>query len=218
MSIRVAHTSGKAMASQRGHWDDVYTAKAENALSWYQRHSSRSLAYVTAAASWASPIIDVGGGASTLVDDLLERGYADVTVLDIAEAGLAKAKARLGAQAARVKWIVADVRRWQPPGSYEVWHDRALFHFLTTAEDQAAYSATLRAATMPGATVIMATFAPDGPERCSNLPVQRYSAEALASLLGKPFVLVDEAVETHRTPGGTEQRFAYAVFRREIDY
>lgn len=204
------------MGTVHSHWARVYATKAEKALSWYQRHPSLSLAHVAAAASWASPIIDVGGGASTLVDDLLERGYANVTVLDIAEAGLTKAKLRLGKQASRVNWIVADITRWQPPRLYEVWHDRALFHFLTAAADQSAYVATLRAATKPGASVIMATFAPDGPEQCSNLPVRRYSSQALALLLGKPFVLTDEAVESHRTPSEAEQRFSYSVFRRAL--
>jgi trans-aconitate methyltransferase len=202
------------MGDPQRHWESVYATKADDALSWYQRHSSRSLAYVTAAASWASPIIDVGGGSSTLVDDLLERGYANVSVLDIAEAGLARAKSRLGERASKVNWIAADIRRWHPPRQYEVWHDRALFHFLTADEDQAAYLATLRVGTKPGASVIMATFAPDGPEHCSSLPVRRYSSEGLASLLGKPFVLIHEAVENHRTPSGAEQRFAYSVFRR----
>lgn len=204
------------MRNRRSHWEGVYATKAENALSWYQRHSSQSLAYVTAAASWASPIIDVGGGASTLVDDLLERGYADLTVLDIAATGLAKAKVRLGQQASRVNWIVADIRRWHPPRLYEVWHDRAVFHFLTTADDQDAYISALQAGTRPGAWVIMATFAPDGPEKCSGLPVQRYSSRGLASRLGAPFILMDEAVETHNTPSGNEQRFCYTILRRDL--
>jgi len=203
------------MGDLRSHWDNVYTTKAEKGLSWYQRRSSRSLAYVTAAASWVSPIIDVGGGASTLVDDLLERGYANITVLDIAEAGLIKAKVRLGEQASRVNWIVTDVRRWHPPRLYEVWHDRAVFHFLTTAEDQDAYISALRAGTGPGASVIMATFALDDPKKYSNLPVRRYSSQSLASRLGAPFILIDEAAETHKTPSGDEQRFCYTVFRRD---
>ena len=203
------------MDDLRSHWDRVYTGKAGKALSWYQRHSSRSLAYVTAAATWASPIIDVGGGSSTLVDDLLERGYADVTVLDIAESALASGKVRLGEQASRVKWIVADIRRWHPPRLYDVWHDRAVFHFMTTAQDQDAYISALRTGTRPGASVIMATFAPDGPDKCSGLPVQRYSSRELASRLGAPFILTDEAVETHKTPSGGEQRFCYTVLRRD---
>lgn len=204
------------MRNRRSHWDDVYAAKAEDTLSWYQRHASRSLACITAMASWASPIVDVGGGASTLVGDLLERGYANLTVLDIAEAGLAKAKARLGKRASSVNWIVADARHWHPPRPYEVWHDRAVFHFLTTPEDQDAYISALRAGTRPGASVIMATFALDGPAMCSGLPVQRYSSQSLASRLGAPFILMDGAVETHNTPSGNEQRFCYTILRRDL--
>jgi SAM-dependent methyltransferase len=203
------------MGDLRDHWEGVYATKAETAVSWYQRHSTRSLAYVTAAAGWASHIVDIGGGASTLVDDLLERGYANVTVLDISETALAKAKARLGDRASRVTWIAADITRWQPPRLYGVWHDRAVFHFLTKAEDQDAYIAALRAGTERGATVVIATFALDGPEKCSGLPVQRYSPQTLAARLGAPFVLTDEAQEIHATPWGTEQPFSYAVFRRE---
>lgn len=203
------------MTHQRSHWDSVYATKAEKTLSWYQRHSSRSLAHVMAAATWASSIIDIGGGASTLVDDLLERGYADLTVLDISETGLTKAKVRLGEKASRITWIVADVRSWHPPRLYEVWHDRAVFHFLTTTEDQDAYVAALRAGTRAGASVIIATFATDGPETCSGLPVQRYGSRSLASRLGAPFALVDEATETHTTPSGVEQRFCYTILRRD---
>jgi hypothetical protein len=203
------------MGDLRDHWEGVYSTKAETAVSWYQRHSTRSLALVTASADRASHIVDIGGGASTLVDDLLERGYTNVTVLDIAEAPLAKARSRLGAKASRVTWIVADVTRWQPPRLYDAWHDRAVFHFLTKAEEQDAYVATLRAGTKPRATVIMATFAPDGPDNCSGLPVQRYSPQALAARIGPPFVLVDETHEAHSTPWGAEQRFAYSVFRRQ---
>ena len=205
-----------SLDNSRGHWERKYAAGPEGSLSWYQRHASRSLAYITAAAGWASPIIDIGGGASTLVDDLLERGYANVSVLDIADAGLAKARDRLGAQASRVSWIVADVRGWTPPRSYDVWHDRAVFHFLTEAEDRDAYVGALKAGTKPGASVIMATFAPDGPQQCSNLPVRRYSSEALAEVLGSSFTLTDQSSESHTTPAGAEQRFAYSVFRRNI--
>ncbi|MCW5736139.1 MAG: class I SAM-dependent methyltransferase [Enhydrobacter sp.] len=203
------------MGDLRDHWEGVYSARAETAVSWYQRHSNQSLAYVTATAGKASYVIDIGGGASTLVDDLLERGYANVAVLDISDAALAKAKARLGGRASRVTWIVADITRWRPPRLYGVWHDRAVFHFLTRTEDQDAYITALRAGTERGAAVIVATFALDGPEQCSGLPVQRYSPETLAKRLGAPFVLADQANETHTTPWGTEQRFSYAVFRRD---
>ena len=203
------------MGDSRDHWEGVYATKAETAVSWYQRHSNRSLAYVTASAGWASHIVDIGAGSSTLVDDLLERGYANVTVLDISETALAKARSRLGDRASGATWIVADITRWHPPRLYDVWHDRAVFHFLTKAEDQDAYIAALRAGTAQEAAIIMATFALDGPDKCSGLPVQRYSPQTLAARLGAPFVLTDEASETHTTPGGAEQRFSYAVFRRK---
>ena len=203
------------MGDLRDHWEGVYSTKAETALSWYQRHSNQSLAYVAAAAGKASHIIDIGGGSSTLVDDLLERGYENVTVLDISGAALAKAKARLAGRASRVAWIVADITRWRPPRLYDVWHDRAVFHFLTKAEEQDAYIAALRAGTERGAVVIVATFALDGPEKCSGLPVERYSPEILAKRLGATFVLTGQTQETHSTPWGAEQRFSYAVFRRD---
>jgi SAM-dependent methyltransferase len=203
------------MGDLRDHWEGVYSTKAKTAVSWYQRHSDRSLAYVTASAGRTSHIVDIGGGASTLVDDLIERGYANVTVLDISEAALAKAKARLGDAASRVTWIAADIMRWHPPRLYAVWHDRAVFHFLTKVEDQDAYIAALLAGTERGSAVIMATFALDGPDRCSGLSVRRYSPQTLAARLGSPFVLVDQTLETHATPSGAEQRFSYAVFRRE---
>ncbi len=202
------------MEERQRHWERAYEKKVETDVSWYQPHASRSLTFVTAAASRASPIIDVGGGASTLVDDLLERGYASVSILDIAEAGLAKARARLGDRAAAVHWIVADITRWHPPRQYAVWHDRALFHFLATPEARAAYVSVLMAGTKPGASVIMATFAPNGPQQCSGLPVQQYSSRSLAALLGRSFILTEEAVEDHRTPSGAVQPFAYSVFRR----
>jgi trans-aconitate methyltransferase len=135
------------MADVRDHWERVYTAKAETDLSWYRRHSDRSLDLVAAAAGLATPIVDIGGGASTLVDDLLARGFLDVTVLDVAEAALSKSKARLGVGADKVSWIVADITTWQPARRYGVWHDRAVFHFLTADSDQTAYVAALRAGT-----------------------------------------------------------------------
>ena len=202
------------MADVRDHWEDVYKTKAETAVSWYQPQSARSLAWIASVAGPAAPIIDVGGGASTLVDDLLANGFSHVTVLDVAEAALAKSKARLGARAGEVSWIVADITKWCPERRYEVWHDRAVFHFLTEDAQQAAYVAALTAGTAPGATVVMATFALDGPENCSGLAVQRYSPQTLAARLGPPFALIDSAQESHRPPWGAEQKFSYAMFRR----
>lgn len=203
------------MGGTRGHWEDVYTSKAETTVSWYQPHSERSLELIASAArNPDAAIVDVGGGASTLAGDLLDRGYSDLTVLDIAEAALAKARQRLGGQAARIHWIAADITRWTPPRAYDVWHDRAVFHFFTERTQQDAYIAALTAGTRPGSTIVMATFALDGPEKCSGLAVQRYSPDLLAGRLGAAFQLAGSASETHVTPWGSEQRFSYAVLKR----
>lgn len=203
------------MGGTRSHWEEVYTSKAETAVSWYQSHPVQSLELIASAApSRDAAIVDIGGGASTLVDDLFTTGYTDLTVLDVAEAALAKSKHRLGGNAAKIRWIMADITQWTPPRAYDVWHDRAVFHFLTEHAQQDAYIAAMTAGTKPGATVIMATFALDGPEKCSGLPVQRYNPAGLADRLGGIFHLVSDAVETHATPWGAEQRFSYAVLKR----
>jgi len=203
------------MGGSRSHWKDVYTAKSETAVSWYQPRSARSLDLIEQSApDRRARVIDVGGGASTLVDDLIGRGFTDLTVLDIAESALERSKARLGKDADKVAWIVGDITSWTPPRTWDVWHDRAVFHFLTERQQQDAHIAALTAATRPGSTVIFATFALDGPEKCSGLPVQRYSPETLACRLGSAFVLAGQASETHKTPGGSEQRFSYAVLKR----
>ena len=196
----------------QSHWDRAYTEKAENQLSWFQEMPARSLAMIAAASPHGS-VIDVGGGASRLVDALLEAGHADVAVLDISGAALAKDKARLDEKAARVGWVCADITEWRPDRRWDIWHDRALFHFLTEAEAQDAYIAALKAATHPGSAVILSSFAPDGPERCSGLPVQRYSPADLARRLGTGFALYDQAAEHHVTPWGSIQEFSYAAFR-----
>jgi hypothetical protein len=198
------------------HWEGLYSSRPETGFSWYQRDPATSLEYIAAATvDRSAPVIDVGGGASLLVDALIARGYVDLTVLDLSESALRKSRERLGVSASRVTWIAADVTHWQPTRRFQVWHDRAAFHFLTAPDRQAAYVAALQAATLPGATVIIATFALDGPEKCSGLPVQRYSPETLAARLGTPFVLSTSRQEAHTTPGGAVQRFSYAVFRRE---
>lgn len=204
------------MSGTRSHWEKVHTTKAETEVSWFQPHSLRSLELISAAArNPSAAIVDIGGGASRLVDDLLARGYTDLTVLDVSEAALAKSRLRLGRDAGKVAWVVADITAWHPPRAYDVWHDRAVFHFLTAPETQAAYLAALRAGTVAGSTAIMATFALDGPESCSGLPVQRYSPETLAARLGPAFNLMQRAEETHETPWGSPQKFSYAAFRRE---
>jgi len=197
------------------HWERAYTARSETEVSWFQPRPERSLQLISAhAADTTTSIIDVGGGASRLVDALLPAGYRDLTVLDIAAAALAKSRARLGDQGKRVAWIVADVTEWRPQRTWGVWHDRAVFHFLTAERDQDAYVAAMTAATAPGSIVIISTFAPDGPERCSGLPVQRYSAQGIAERLGGAFALEAESAERHTTPSGATQSFMYAVLRR----
>ena len=203
------------MIDRQKHWNDTYSAKAENQVSWFQVNPERSLELIIAAApAHNAPIIDIGGGASRLADTLLALGYGDLTVLDIAETGLSRSKARLGAQAKKISWIVADVTTWQPPRRWQVWHDRAVFHFLTEPAAQDAYIAALKRGTATGSSIIMATFALNGPERCSGLPVQRYSPATLAQRLGAEFVLYAESDESHATPFGTMQEFQYAAFRR----
>jgi len=205
------------MSGSRSHWDEVYTAKDETVVSWYQPHSVRSLELIELAApTHSASVIDVGAGASTLGDDLLKRGFADIAVLDVAETALTRSKTRLGKSAHKIKWIVADITRWTPPRTWDIWHDRAVFHFLTERSQQDAYIAALTAGTRPGATVIVSTFSLDGPQKCSGLPVQRYSPDTLARRLGQTtFSLATSMDEIHTTPGGSVQRFSYAVLRRQ---
>ena len=192
------------------HWERVYREKAADHVSWFQEHAQRSLDMIQGIAGPSASVIDVGGGASTLVDDLLARGYRDVTVLDLSEAALDVARARLGARADLARWIAGDIRNVElPEAGYDVWHDRAVFHFLVDPADRAAYVRQAMKAVRPGGHVIVATFAPDGPEQCSGLPVMRYAPEALHGEFGGAFQLVEHASEEHRTPWGTLQRFVY---------
>jgi len=202
-------------ANRSEHWEGVYRTKGEREVSWFQETPSVSLELIrSAGATRQSPIVDIGGGASRLVDALVGGGYEAVTVLDLSESALAAAQARLGQAAAGVTWIVADVVGWRPRQRYEIWHDRAAFHFLTDAADRAAYVACLRAALQPGGQAIIATFALDGPERCSGLPVVRYDATSLGAVLGDAFSLVETRRHDHHTPMGSTQRFQFSVFRR----
>ena len=197
------------------HWESVYEATPADAVSWFQPAAERSLAMIRRVAPALDlPIIDVGGGASVLVDDLLRLGYRDLTVLDLAGGALAVARGRLGAAAAGVHWLEADVRTAPLPDvRYAVWHDRAVFHFLTDAADRAAYVAQVQRAVRPGGFVLVATFAEDGPTTCSGLPVARYSPDALHREFGRAFELVATERETHDTPMGTQQKFIYCLCR-----
>lgn len=204
------------MSDRAHHWDGVYSARNTHEVSWYQIRPDTSLGLIAKLGLRANdPIIDVGGGASSLVDHLLDLGHTDLTVLDISVAALDAAKARLGRRADSVHWLAGDITRTRAPGPYRLWHDRAVFHFLTEPADRRAYVATLAAAVPAGGHAIIATFAEDGPERCSNLPVCRYSPERLAAELGTDFTLVESLRETHITPAQGEQKFVYCCFRRK---
>lgn len=207
-------------AGRQAHWENVYTTKGENEVSWFQQSPAPSLALIAqAGATHASAIIDIGGGASRLVDHLVERGFEDVTVLDLSGAALAAAKSRLesqlGARADRVSWIVADATSFEPAKPYDIWHDRAAFHFLTDASDRAAYIARLKHGLKIGGHAIIATFALDGPEKCSGLPVARYDGASLGQTLGAAFKLVRTQRHEHATPWDSRQIFQFSVFRRE---
>ena len=204
-----------ASGSRQGHWDTIYTTKGETEVSWFQETPAPSLELLRlVGARSSSAIIDIGGGASRFVDSLLARGFENITVLDLSAAALAAARARLGDQGGQVKWIVADVTEWQPLETYDIWHDRAAFHFLIAQSDQTAYVQRLKHALRRGGHVILGTFALDGPEKCSGLPVARHSAESLGALLGPDFALLDSRCHEHVTPWQAVQKFQFSTFRR----
>jgi 2-polyprenyl-3-methyl-5-hydroxy-6-metoxy-1,4-benzoquinol methylase len=201
-------------SDRQAHWEQVYRAKSENEVSWFQADPATSLQLLAAAgAGPASAVIDIGGGASRLVDALAMQGYQSVTVLDISDAALATAKERLGNSAQAVTWIAADVTRWEPREQYDVWHDRAAFHFLTDPDDRNAYVRRLTQALRPGGQAIIGTFSLQGPERCSGLAVVRYDARSLGETLGPAFELLETRDETHRTPWGSSQQFQFSRYR-----
>ena len=200
--------------SQKNHWEKVYSTKSANAVSWYQERSELSLKLIhdTKLPNTAA-IIDVGGGASTLVDNLVHVGYSDISVLDISSAALDIAKARLSSN--NIHWIEGDITKVDlPDNRYDIWHDRAVFHFLTETEDRRLYVKLLKKTLRPNGHVIIATFSETGPEKCSGLEVKRYSAEKLQEELGKDFTLIEYLFETHKTPFETEQNFIYCHFKK----
>jgi SAM-dependent methyltransferase len=202
--------------SRQSHWENVYTTKGENEVSWYQQSPAPSFELIMqAGATHASAIIDIGGGASRLVDHLVDHGFEDITVLDLSAAALEAARRRLESRADRVHWIVADATAWEPVKAYDIWHDRAAFHFLTDENDRAAYIARLARGVRAGGHAIIGTFALDGPEKCSGLPVARYDSASLTLALGSEFRLVDTRRHEHATPWGSRQMFQFSVFRRE---
>ena len=203
------------MAS-KAHWEQVYAGKAVNQVSWFQAHPEYSLRLIHATGlDRDAAIIDVGGGASTLVDDLLADGYRDLTVLDLSGTALASARARLGEPAAAVHWIEADITQIElPDRRYDLWHDRAVFHFLTEAREREVYVRTVLRAVKPGGHVIVASFAEDGPERCSGLPIVRYRPDSLHAEFGDAFTLLRHETEAHQTPAGKVQQFVYCYCRK----
>ena len=201
----------------KDHWENVYRTKAPDAVSWYRPHLERSISLIQRVATdLSSPIIDVGGGESTLVDDLLSEGYEDLSVLDISETAIEVARKRLEKFASRIHWIVGDIAKVAlEPQRYEVWHDRAVFHFLTDAESRTAYVAQVNRAVRRGGHVLVATFGPEGPTKCSGLDVVRYDAESLHDEFGRRFRLVESTTEIHTTPFGSAQQFLYCLCKVE---
>ena len=199
----------------KAHWDQVYATKASGELSWYRRHLETSLALIERAVPVRSAsIIDVGGGESTLVDDLLLRGYTNVTVLDISRAAIDVTKIRLGLGAEHVRWMVADITEVElEPRAFDLWHDRAVFHFLTAPEQRAAYVRQVARSVRPGGHIIVSAFGPEGPAKCSGLEVMRYDAESLHREFGRRFHPVESCTELHRTPSQTMQQFLYCYCR-----
>ena len=202
--------------SSKDHWNSINESNSAKSVSWYAAHLRASLRYVQRAAPRNhADIIDFGGGESTLVDDLLSEGYVGVTVLDISATALETTRRRVGPLAKYVTWKVADVLATEfQTAAYDVWHDRAVFHFLTTAAQRQRYVAQLLKALKPGGFAIVGTFGPNGPDQCSGLPVSRYDAEQLHGTFGEPFQLVDSCIEVHETPWGAPQQFTYCVCRR----
>ncbi len=201
--------------NRKEHWNHVYKTKAHDDVSWYQSRLAASLNLIKACGvDKQEGIIDVGSGASVLVDFLLDAGFTRLALLDISAAALAHAKERLGARAGDVEWFETDVTRFASPHCFNLWHDRAVFHFLTEKADRQKYVQTLKRTLTPGGHVIIATFAIDGPLKCSGLQVARYDASAIANELGEGFRLVEQVDETHKTPWGTEQKFSYFRFAR----
>jgi ubiquinone/menaquinone biosynthesis C-methylase UbiE len=198
------------------HWEEVYSTKASDAVSWYQQRADLSLQLIDATGvPRSASIIDVGGGTSTLVDDLVMRAYQNITVLDISATALETARGRLGDRARAVTWLEADITKAELPlDTQDVWHDRAVFHFLTTAEDRAAYLQAVLRSVRPRGHLIVAAFAEDGPSRCSGLPAIRYSATQLDAEFGAAFTLVSHHREAHHTPFATTQQFTYCHWRK----
>jgi 2-polyprenyl-3-methyl-5-hydroxy-6-metoxy-1,4-benzoquinol methylase len=206
------------MFNKRNHWEKIYSEKKPTEVSWYQQNPEKSLNLIASiAVSKDDRIIDVGGGASVLVDGLLEKGFKNISVLDISENALSYAKQRLGALGGNVNWVVSDATEFSPQDKYDIWHDRAVFHFLTEKADREKYVSCLMKAVKKGGFLILATFAKDGPNRCSDLDVRQYNAGLVLEEFGAEFVLIREMEEFHKTPWGKDQRFNYFLLKRVKD-
>ncbi|MDQ3928405.1 MAG: class I SAM-dependent methyltransferase [Chloroflexota bacterium] len=207
---------GANPSNSKTHWETIYSNKQANEVSWYQEHAKASLQLIAGTGVGKNArIIDVGGGASVLVDDLLDEGYRDVTLLDISGVAIRNVQKRLGERAASVIWLEADITQVRlPDAAYDIWHDRAVFHFLTNVLDRELYVSAVKQALKPGGHVIIATFGSDGPFKCSGLDTMRYSPDELHAQFGDYFQLVDSVREVHHTPFGTEQSFVYCYCRR----
>ncbi|MDP9140066.1 MAG: class I SAM-dependent methyltransferase [Pseudomonadota bacterium] len=198
------------------HWEQVYRTKAHDAVSWYRPHLETSLRLISQVApAESASVIDIGGGESTLPDDLIARGYRSLTVLDLSQAALEASRLRIGDKASALTWITGDITSVVlPEHAYDVWHDRAVFHFMATAAEREAYLAQLHRALRPGGYLVLATFGLQGPEKCSGLAVSRYDAAAIQTVLGPRFTLMESLIETHLTPAGASQQFQYGLFRQ----
>jgi len=203
--------------NRKEHWEHVYSGKRSTEVSWYQQHPQHSIEMIKATGVDVSArIIDIGGGASTLVDCMLDAGYQNLTVLDIAHGAIEQAKSRLGARADKVAWLEQDITTFSPDELYDVWHDRAVFHFLADQLDRSSYVRIMSRALKPGAHAIIATFDLDGPEKCSGLDVVRYSPETISAVLGDNFELVETSTEAHITPHAAIQNFVYCRYKRVV--
>ncbi len=201
-------------ASRESHWEQIYRQRAVDSVSWYQQSPTVSLELLDAVGARPDePVLDVGSGASVLVDALLDRGFSDLSVLDVSASALDLSRSRLGVRAGTVHWHTADVLEWRPERHYSLWHDRAVFHFLTQASERERYVSTLKSALRPGARVVVGTFSVDGPEKCSGLPVQRYDADGLAGTFGDAFELLEQRREEHHTPRDAIQVFTWVAMR-----
>ena len=201
--------------NRKDHWEQVYSEKESTEVSWYQQHPERSLDLIKATGlDVSAAIIDIGGGASKLADFILDTGYNNLSVLDISHAAIEHARFRLGDRAEKITWLKQDITEFTSEVTYDIWHDRAVFHFLTDADDQASYVRAMSRALKLGAKAIIATFDLNGPEKCSGLDVVRYSAETMSDVLGDAFQLIETSTEKHITPSGSSQNFVYCCFTR----